>query len=150
MPRSNVINWLLSSPFKTVPSYSRLIREKGPWAIQKRAWEQANKMQHCGLSKHFSSLYYLPVWTRSQRLCLYRWRGKTEKMQERFLWLTEIPPLNKYSGCSIAVSQKVPLVTQSPLQNKLVHGLQHESLPLSSRDPSSRKYQGIKDATITS
>lgn len=70
-------------------------------------------------------------------------------MQERLLWLTEIPPLKKYSAYSTAVSQNVALVTQSPLQNKLVHGLQHESLPLSSRDLCSRKYQDIKDAITT-
>lgn len=150
MLTSNVINWLLSSQFKAMPSYGRLIRQKVPSAIQKRAREQANTMQHCRLSKYFSSLYYLPVWTRSQRPCLYRWREKTEKMQERLLWLTEILPLNKYSDYSIAVSQKAALVIQSPLQDKLVHRLQHESLPLSSRDPCSRKYQGIKDAMITS
>lgn len=118
--------------------------------MQNRAWEQANKMQHCGLSKHFSSLYYLPVWTHTQKLCLYRRRGKTEKMQEKLLWLLEIPPLNKQSDYSIALHQKAALVIQSSLQNRLVQGLVHESLPLSSRDPCSRKYQSINDTMITS
>lgn len=131
-------------------SYSRLFREKVPWAIRKRAREQANKMQHCGLSKHFSSLCYLPVWTHTQTLCLHRWRGETEKMQEKLLWLLEIPSLNKQSDNSIALSQKAALVIQSSLQNRLVHGLLHESLPLSSRNPCSRKYQSIKDTVISS
>lgn len=44
---------------------------------------------------------------------------------------------SEYSDYSTAVSQKGAF--QSPLQNKLVHSLQHESLLLSSRDPCPRK-----------
>lgn len=63
---------------------------------------------------------------------------------------TEGPTLNQTSDCFTAVSQKAALVMQFPLDiNKLFHSLQHESLPVSSGEHCPRKFQGIKDATIT-
>lgn len=129
MLRSNVINCLLSSQFKTVPSYSRLIRKKIPWAIQKRAWDQDHTTQDCGLAKHFSSLYYLTVWISSQRLCLYRWK-ETVKKQERLLWLTKIPPLNKYSRLFYRCQAKCSISYPVSSAKQSCPGFQHESLPV--------------------